>query len=208
MMKTVRRVFLGGLVAVLPLAATAYVVYWIGSTAEVFFGWLFKAIFPDEYYVAGLGVALGVALIFAVGVLIHLWLVRRLMAWGNGVLNRVPLVKTVYGSVRDLLSHFGGSQERAGNQVGMVSLGDGDTRVLGVVTRTQFDDLPDGIGGEGDVAVYVPMSYQVGGFMVIVPRSRVTPIDVPFQEAMRLALTACMSKKEQLPDDAADTPAE
>ena len=208
MMKTLRRVFLGGLVAVLPLAATAYIVYWIGSTAEVFFGWLFKAIFPDRYYVAGLGVVLGVVLIFAVGVLIHLWLVRRLMAWGNGVLNRIPLVKTVYGSVRDLLSHFGGSHEQAGNQVGMVSLGEDGTRVLGVVTRTQFDDLPDGIGGGDDVAVYVPMSYQVGGFMVVVPRSRVMPIDVPFEEAMRLALTACMSKKEHAPDETTNTPAE
>ena len=145
-----------------------------------------------------MGLLVSVAVIFAVGVLVHFWFVRRLMRWGGRLLTRIPLVKTLYGSVRDLMGYFSNSGGKDANQVVMLTLGDGPARVIGVVTRKRFDDLPRGMGGEGDVAVFVPMSYQMGGFTLIVPRSKVQPIDLTFEEAMRLSLTACMSisKKE------------
>jgi len=206
-MRTIRRVFLGGLMAVLPLAVTAYIVYWAGSAAEALFGRVFKWIFPDRHYVPGIGVLFGLALIFAVGILIHLWFVRGLMRLGARLLDRIPFVKTVYGSVRDLMSQFGGSAGQEAHQVVMLRVGSGDARLLGVVTRSQFDDLPAGLGTPDDVAVYLPMSYQVGGFTVVVPRSRVEPVDLSFQEAMRLALTACMSGEKPSPDGQAALPA-
>jgi uncharacterized membrane protein len=199
-MDKVRRIFMGGLAVVVPLAVTVYVAWWLVTAAESLLGGLFRAVFPERYYVPGVGVLLGIALIFAVGVLVHLWLVRRLLGWGSAVLDRIPLVRTVYGSVRDLMGYFRGTDRaEAAEQTAMVSLGDGETRMLGMVTRTDFGDLPAGIGGEGEVAVYLPMSYQIGGFTVIVPRSRVEPIDLSFEEGMRLALTACMTTQKQSP---------
>lgn len=199
MKATIRKLFLGGLVAVLPLVLTAYILYWIGSFAEGLFGRLLRTLLSEKHYVPGMGLIVGVVVVFAIGVLIHLWFIRSLFAWGNRLLNRIPLVKTLYGSMRDMMGYFGGSDEKAMDQVAMVSLGDGDARVLGVVTRTQFADLPDGIGTDEEVAVYVPLSYAMGGFTIIVPRSKVRPIDMPFQEAMRFAVTAGMSSKEQPP---------
>jgi len=199
-MKTLRKVFLGGLAAVLPLAVTVYILYWIGTTAESLFAHLFKALWSERHYSPGLGLVLGVLLIFAVGVLVHLWFIRRLLRWGEGLLERIPLVKTLYGSVRDMLSYFGGSKNKeAVQQVVMVSVGGSDARLLGMVTRTSFGDLPEGVGTDDDVAVFLPMSYQMGGFTVIVPRAQVKPIDMSFQEAMRLALTACMATEKEAP---------
>jgi len=200
-MKMLRKLFLGGLVAVLPLALTVYVVYWIGSTAEAFFGRVLKAVLSERHYVPGMGLVLGVVLIFAVGVLIHLWFVRRLLQWGNRLLTRIPLVKTLYGSMRDLMSYFHGSDEQPASHAAMVALGDGQARLLGVVTRSSLEGLPEGMGSEGDVAVFVPMSYQMGGFTIVVPRSRLTPVDLSFQDAMRLALTAYMAAAKPAPED-------
>jgi len=203
-MKKVRRIFLAGLMAIVPIAVTLYVLYWIGSAAEGIFGPLLSRALPERYYKPGMGLVVGVVVIFAVGVLVHFWFVRRLMRYGGHLLSRIPLVKTLYGSVRDLMGYFSSSDDKDVNQVAMLTLGDGPARVIGVVTRTHFDDLPSGMGGEGDVAVFVPMSYQMGGFTLIVPRSKVQPIDLTFEEAMRLSLTACMSTRKELPEGAED----
>jgi uncharacterized membrane protein len=84
---------------------------------------------------------------------------------------------------------------KAFNQVVMVQIGDSRARVLGLVTREDFSDLPPGIGAKDSVAVYVPMSYQLGGFTTIVPRSAIQPVNMTMEEAMRFAVTAGLSKK-------------
>ena len=63
-------------------------------------------------------------------------------------------------------------------------------RVMGLVTRENFSDLPQGIGDEGSVSVYLPMSYQLGGFTVFIPRAKLQLIDMPPKDAIRFTLTA------------------
>jgi uncharacterized membrane protein len=70
-----------------------------------------------------------------------------------------------------------------------------DMRLMGFVTRDEFSDLPPGIGGEGEVAVYLPMSYQVGGYTVFMPRSQISPVQMPREQAMRFVLTAGLKSK-------------
>jgi uncharacterized membrane protein len=65
-------------------------------------------------------------------------------------------------------------------------------RMLGFVTRSDFKGLPAGIGGTGEVAVYLPLSYQIGGYTVIVPSSAVKPIDISTHRAMGFVLTGGM----------------
>ena len=55
-------------------------------------------------------------------------------------------------------------------------------RAMGFVTRREFSDMPAGVGREGEVAVYLPMSYQIGGYTVLLPRSYLTPVDMRSEE--------------------------
>jgi uncharacterized membrane protein len=91
------------------------------------------------------------------------------------------------------MGFFGGSDKGKFNKVVMVSLGGTGARILGLVTREDFGSLPAGIGGDDRVAVYLPMSYQVGGFTAIVPRSAIEQVEMSMEEAMRFAVTAGMS---------------
>ena len=70
-----------------------------------------------------------------------------------------------------------------------------DMRLMGFVTRDHFSDLPGGVANEGDVAVYLPMSYQIGGYTVFMPRSQITPVDMSRERAMRFVLTAGLRSK-------------
>ena len=192
-MKTITRTFLTGLASVLPIAVTIYVFYWLGSTAESFLGRGLKMLIPDRLYWPGMGVVAGLALVFVIGVLMKAWLFRAFLGWGERLLERVPLVKTLYGAVRDLMGFFSGSDKKSMSQAVVVAVGNTSLRFIGLVTREDFGGLPTGIGGDDTVAVYLPMSYQMGGFTTMVPRSAVQPIDMSIEQAMRFAVTAGMA---------------
>jgi uncharacterized membrane protein len=75
--------------------------------------------------------------------------------------------------------------------------GAGRNRLMGFLTRGEWDDVPEGIGDDDRVAVFLPMSYQLGGFTTIVPRSAVTPIDMSIEDAMTFCLTAGVKHSDQ-----------
>ncbi|MBN1491059.1 MAG: DUF502 domain-containing protein, partial [Phycisphaerae bacterium] len=120
-MKRVSRIFLQGLLALLPIALTLYIVYWLGSSAEALLGRGIRLIVPDRWYWPGMGLIAGFAAVFAVGVLTQAWIVRRLIQWGEALLNRIPLVKSLYSSVSDLMSFFSGSDKQGLSQVVLVT---------------------------------------------------------------------------------------
>lgn len=190
------RTFLKGLVAVLPVAITIYAVIWMAVSAERAMKALVQGVLPDEYdqyYIPGLGVVLGVVLIFFIGVLLNAYLTAKLFELLEKILDRIPLVKSLYGSVKDLLGFFMSGDKTSDSQVVMVRIGGSDQRILGLMTRTDFSDLPKGVGDESKVAVYLPMSYQLGGFTVMVPREDVETIDMSTEDALRFAVTAGMA---------------
>jgi uncharacterized membrane protein len=180
-----------GLIALLPLAVTIAIVCWLGVTAERTLGRAMRRALPDGWYVRGMGIAAGVFVIFLVGVLMNVYGVPKLIRLGEKFIGRIPLVKTVYGAVRDLLGFFSQpGSDRAVSKVVIVTFGTSDMRAVGLLTRERFEDLPQGLGGEGYVVVFFPYSYQVGGLTMIVPRQSVQSLDMRLEDAMRFIVTA------------------
>jgi uncharacterized membrane protein len=182
------RTFFTGLATVLPILLTVAVLLWVVRGIES----LLSIFIPNGAYFPGFGVAAAVVLVFLVGVLMEAVLFRRLMAWFDGLLQHIPLVKTVYGAVRDLMSLFGGGDKSGFSKVVLVQWPDRPGRQIGFVTIETFAGLPFD-PGPGTVAVYLPMSYQIGGYTVFLPREVLTPINMTLEEAMRFVVTAGMS---------------
>ncbi|OGA77389.1 MAG: hypothetical protein A3G81_09760 [Betaproteobacteria bacterium RIFCSPLOWO2_12_FULL_65_14] len=182
------RIFLTGLLTVLPLVATVYFTVWLLNVLERFFGKQVMFLLPDEWYRTGMGLVLAIAVVFGVGLLMNGIVFRRAFGWAEWVLLEIPLVRSVYSALRDLLGLFAHHKEPA-LQVVSVAL-PGNLRLLGFVTRSDFSDAPPGIAQPGEVAVYLPMSYQLGGYTVFVPKSALTPVDMSREEAMKFVLTA------------------
>ena len=184
----VGRIFLTGLLTVLPVIATLYFVLWVLSVLEKFFGKQLLLLMPDEWYRTGMGLAMAVVIVFLVGLLMHAILFRRLFGWAEKVLLEIPLVRSVYAALRDLLGLFAQHKEPS---LQVVSLDlPGNLRLLGFVTRSDFSDAPPGIARADEVAVYLPMSYQIGGYTVLVPKSACKPVEMSREEAMKFILTA------------------
>jgi len=188
-LRLVGRIFATGLLTLLPLVLTVYFVVWMLTVLEKFFGKQAKALLPDYWYWPGMGLTLAIVLIFAVGVLMHGYLFRRLFRGLELLLLRVPMVRSVYSALRELLGLFG-EQKGEALQVVLVAFPDSEAKLLGFVTRKDCGESLRGADTKGQVAVYLPMSYQVGGYTIFVPESALTPIDISREDAMRFILTA------------------
>jgi uncharacterized membrane protein len=187
-MKVVGRILLKGLVTILPVGLTIYFVYWLGVTTEALLSRPIKWIIDDANYWPGMGLVTGFVLLFVVGLAVNAFLVRKFLGLGERLLLRIPVVKTVYSAIRDMtrLVNTDGKKKRELERVVTVPFGPG--RVLGFVTQEHASQL--GVGGGDDlVAVYLPMSYQIGGYTVYLPRSDLAETDLTVEQAMRIVLT-------------------
>jgi uncharacterized membrane protein len=191
-MKRISQYFFRGLIAFLPVAITVYVlilfVTWIERSAMA----LIRPVTGD-FYLPGLGIALGAVMILGLGVLISLPFVTRLLSWVELPFTNLPVVKSIYSSLKNFADYFA-PHEKDAQQVVLLKMPGNDLSIVGLVTRQSMKGLPKGIGELGDqVAVYLPMGYMIGGYTVFVPRSWTTPVEMSVEEAMRMALIAFMA---------------
>jgi uncharacterized membrane protein len=196
-MKSAGRIFLTGMFTVLPVLATVYLIVWLVTGAERFVGKQLMWLIPDEYYRTGMGLALALAVIFLVGLLMHALLFRQLFGLAERLMLEIPLVRSVYVALKDLFGLFASQEGEHAMQVVSVTLPGSKMRALGFVSRADFSGLPAGIGSEGEIAVYLPMSYQIGGYTLFMPRAQAVPVDMSREDAMKFILTAGLKSAAQ-----------
>jgi uncharacterized membrane protein len=162
--------FLKGLVFLAPLAFTIYICVRVFTTID---GWLGIGI-------PGVGFLVTVVLITTIGFLAQSFLTRSVLAGVESLLNRLPFVRLLYSSTRDLLNAFVGEKRRFDQPVLVTPYPGGVARVIGFVTQESLT----GLGLVGHVTVYLPFSYSFAGTLMIFPTSAVTPIAADSAEVL------------------------
>jgi hypothetical protein len=125
-------------------------------------------VLPENWYIRGMGLVGGIAIVIAIGLLSQILLFRKLIEFGEAILDRMPVVKSVYRATKDFVEYFSGDDEGKFNQVVLVRHPDLKISLLGFITREDFSTLP--FGKEDEVAVYLPLSYQIAGYTIFVFR--------------------------------------
>jgi uncharacterized membrane protein len=191
-MRKILTLTMSGLVTVLPLALTVYVIWWLVHTVEELLrrALIALGIVSPEHYWPGLGLIAGFLLLLAVGGLVNAYAGRILLGWWDDFLGRIPVVKTLYGGFRDVVSLLpsGSGEKRDLQRVVLARFG--GIHAIGFVTR---EDVPAVLlphGGNEWVTVYFPMSYAFGGYTMYLARELIQPLDISVEDAMRLAITA------------------
>ncbi len=196
-MKSIYNIFLKGLLTILPLAVTIYLLIWLGQGLESILGGALRYVLPENWYLPGTGVVVGLVLVFLAGLLLQAVVVRKIWGWGEALVAKLPLISEVYSSLRQVMAYLSGEESPQTDQVVMLTLPGSAVRLIGLVTREDFSDAPEGMGDDETVAVFLPWSYQLGGFTVYVPRLLTQPIDLSPQEAMRWALTGGVTSQKR-----------
>ncbi len=188
-MNILNRLFLKGLIVIMPVTLTIYLMVIIATKSESLFAQLIKDYLGPENYIPGFGIVMTIVAIMAVGVLVSNFITGRVVKWGISQFEKVPLIKAIYNPLKDLISLFAGGSQGEMKKVVMVNFEKLGFRSIGLVTREEFEDFPKETFAEDNIAVYIPMSYMLGGFTAIVPRSSVTEVDIPVDQAFKLAIT-------------------
>src|ERR671914_3085030 len=103
------RIFVTGLLTLIPAVATIYLLVWLFGAIDRMFGRPLRLLMPDETYLAGTGIVLAIAIVFGVGLLMHGVLFRQLFRRAEAALLALPLVRSIYSAVKDLIGLFGRS---------------------------------------------------------------------------------------------------
>lgn len=192
MTKRITQYFLRGLITALPLGLTVYLLYLFLSWSETLAMRLTRPLI-GEHYVPGMGLVLGVVGIVLLGVLVSQRGVGRLLSLVELPFTNLPVVKSIYSSLKDFADYFAPRRDAAAQQTVVILRMPGHAlEVVGLVTRQGVDDLPEGFLPGDRVAVYLPMGYMIGGYTLFVPREWVQPIEMSVEEAMRGSLFAWM----------------
>jgi uncharacterized membrane protein len=193
-MRRLRKTFFTGLAAILPVSVTLYLIYWLSTTFESVLGTMLKWILPDNWYRPGLGLVTGFLVVIIIGFLVNAYAVRWFIKRGEELLARVPLVKTIYGAAKDFTRFLPANSPRRDLQrVVMWPLN--GAYIVGFVTSEHLPETLVNVSPDGPelVAVYFPLSYQIGGHTLFIPRHQLMETSMQVEEALRLVLTGGMT---------------
>jgi uncharacterized membrane protein len=193
-MNLLAKLFLKGLAVVIPVTLTLAIIYWLARGAEQLLGGVLYRLLPDGWYIPGMGLISALATTVLIGLLSQVLLFQKLFSLGEDLLNRLPLVKSIYSAIKDFIDYFSPENKQAMSKVVLVRIPDQEFEQIGFVTREDFKPLSLLPTVDDPVAVYLPMSYQIGGYTLILPRSSITPLDMSFEEGMKLVLTGAITR--------------
>jgi uncharacterized membrane protein len=187
MFKSIGTTLITGIITILPIVLTLYLLYWLVVSSEEVLGGILQWALPKVVYFPGLGTITGLIIVFLVGLLMKAVLVRQLFTFGEGIVYRVPILKSVYSAIRDLFDFFSPKKEHFGRVVIVKVNG---MEMIGFITQEDPKRLPESLRNPDSVLVYLPMSYMIGGFTLLIPKEDVKPCQMNMDEAMRFVLTA------------------
>tara|TARA_B100000902_G_scaffold392836_1_gene445895 strand:+ start:5646 stop:6209 length:564 start_codon:yes stop_codon:yes gene_type:complete len=175
-MKKIVNYFLQGLLYIVPIIVTLYVVYWTFKKID--------SILPFQF--PGLGIIVIVSLIVLIGYLGSSIIVSPLNSLFQRILEKAPLIKIIYSSVKDLMSTFIGKKKGFKQAVFVKIFDNSSIERIGFITN---EDLKELNINEERVLVYIPHSYNFSGNLFVVKKKNITPINAPSSEIMKLIVS-------------------
>lgn len=180
-MKRLLKYFINGLITLVPIFLTVFIITKVFSFSDNLIGRFMK---DYDLYVPGMGLLTAFVIITVVGFLATTWFSSKLFKWIDLIFSETPLVKTLYSVIKDTINSFIG-EKRSFSKMALIHITE-DIKVLGFVTAENLERF----GLPNHIAVYVQQSMQWAGNLVLVPKDKVTILDVPVEEGMKFLVSA------------------
>lgn len=189
-MRLIFNYFFRGLLFVLPIFATFYVIIVIvdwanGTLNSLLFYWL-------PFQIPGLGIITAFIAIVLLGMAVSWAFSRPIFSYFEQLISKTPFVKIIYTAFKDFTEAFVGNKKKFNRPV-IVNLMEGVDRI-GFITEENLNLLKV----ENRIAVYCPHSYNFSGNLFLVEASRITPLDINPADAMKFAVSAGVTQIEKI----------
>ena len=180
-MKRLIKYFFEGLLFIVPLAISIYMIYLLFTKID---GLL-------NISIPGIGFIITITLITFLGFLASNLFTKSILSAIDSLFNRLPFVKLIYSSAKDLIGAFVGDKKKFDKPVFVTISKESDIKIIGFVTRETLESL----GLSDQIAVYVPQSYNFAGNLIIVPKSNISIINSESSDIMAFIVSGGISGK-------------
>lgn len=191
-MNAIRRWLLSGLLVLVPLGITLYILDWIVATLDQTLLILPTAWHPDRllgFHIPGFGVVLTLAIVLIMGAVASNFLGQKLVEWSNSLLRRIPIVRSIYSSVKQVSDTLFSENSNAFRQTLLVQWPREGVWTIGFLTGTPGGDVSNHLLGEY-LSVYVPTTPNpTGGYFVMLKKADCIPLDMSVDEALTYVIS-------------------
>ena len=208
-MATLRRYFVAGLLVWIPLGITLWVLKLLVDAMDQSL-----LLLPQDYrsdalfgfHVPGLGILLTFAIILATGALAANFVGRRILALGDSVLVRIPIVRSIYGGVKQISDTLFSPEGKAFRRAVLVRYPHADAWTVALVTGTPEQEVAD-LVGKDHISVFVPTTPNItAGFFLVVPRADAIELDMTVDDALKYIISMGVAEPAARKDRSATSP--
>jgi uncharacterized membrane protein len=184
-MKKLLNYFLKGLLIFVPIAVTVFIIVWTFQSLDT----LFRRLLGIN--IAGLGLAVTAVLILLIGFIASGVIGKKIFQTIEKIFSKLPLVKLLYNSIKDLVEAFAGEKKRFDKPVVVNLAPNGTAKLVGFVTKENLQNL----GLSDYAAVYLPQSYNFAGNLLLVPKESIQPLHIDSSDAMAFVVSGGIAGK-------------
>jgi uncharacterized membrane protein len=180
-MKQIIKYFLNGLLFIIPLAVSVYLVYFIFTKVDGLLG----------LQIPGVGFLITVAFIMFLGFLGSNLITKSMLGIVDSTFKKLPFIKLIYSSVKDMISAFVGDKKRFDKPVLITLSRESEIKIVGFITNESLQNL----GLADQVAVFAPSCYNLAGNLLIVPRTQITLLELDSADVMAFIVSGGIAGK-------------
>ena len=180
-----------GLLIVLPIGLSIFIVIWAVTTVD---SWVnvnnilgVNPVTGESQNIPGLGLVLVVGIILMAGIFVTYFVTEPMYNWFQRMMDKLPIVKFIYSSIKDLTEAFVGDEKKFSHPV-LVEV-EGGMKRIGFLTQNDLSKL----GLPGDAIVYFPFSYSFAGQVYVVSKEKIKPLNMNAADAMKLVVSGGVS---------------
>ncbi len=182
-----KKIFMTGLLTLLPLAITLYLFYLIFYFLDNLIGDILYALF--EFRIPGIGFAAGILLILAVGFIASNLIGKKLINYSDHILQRVPLLRGIYSSSKQIIDAFTIQGKNAFQKVVMLEYPRKGLYVIGFVTGSTRGEIQDKTKEE-TLSIFIPTTPNpTSGMLILAPRDQVIELDMTIEEGLKVIIS-------------------
>ena len=191
-MKAIIKSFINGLLTIVPIILVIYILVRVFNFLDSILGNVLKPYMKQDY-IPGVGILATLLLITFLGWLSTRFFAGKIINLIDRLLERIPLVKTLYTVIKDTFQSFLG-EKKSFSKVALVTMPGTSMKVIGFVTSEEVEEVIHSL--KDHVAVYVPQTFQVAGFTFLIPKEEIEWLDIKPQEAMKFVLSGGVSSSK------------
>jgi uncharacterized membrane protein len=196
-LRKLRTIIIAGLVVTVPLGITIWIFIWLFNTIDKFLQPIIIKIFGEE--IVGFGFAVIVVLVLIFGIIATNVVGNRILHWGESMLARVPVIRTIYSALRQVAQSFSNPQKPQFLHVVLIEFPAKGMRTIAFITSEETDKQ-----GEKYFNVFIPTAINpTGGFIEIVREKDIIRTNLTVEEGLKMAVSAGSMSPRGLDDSMA-----